>query len=309
MGGKWKCWTNTAYIRTKEHAEPVHQPESGSYVDQATDNVNDGASSIVPKGGRALKNQAQRGFKKFRERGKEGDEASRPGATGSEEAQQGSESALQRTGRETGQAQARQTTKRATAQSPQNTALRFTGNTTQQSTKAAETAGKTIKQSTWGTIKTLQKPVKYTESATKTTIKTSRKASKAAVQTVRASQRAAQAARVSARIATTTAKAVMAAVKAAIAAVKSIVSLIAAGGWVAVVIILIIMLATMLICSPFGAFLNGGGKDMPTLSSAIQAIDNEFDQKIAGIEAQSGPVNKVVFVPAHPDPNKSHVTN
>jgi len=303
-----------AYIRTKEHAEPMHQPESGSYVDQATDSVKESASSIVPKGGRALKDQGQRAFQKFRERGKSDRDAERFNSSGSEGTHRGPESEAQRTGREAAREQAKQGLERKPAESQTTEKIvQARGKTVQQAAKTTARTDKTIKQSARGTVKTLQKSVKSTESAAKTTIKTSQATAKAAVQAAKTSQRAAQAARISARVAAATArntaKAVVAAVKAAIAAVKSIVSLIAAGGWVAVVIILIIMLAAMLICSPFGVFLNGGGNDTPTLSSAIQTINNEFDQKIAGIEAQAGPVDKVVFVPAHPDPNKSHVTN
>jgi hypothetical protein len=260
----------------------VRQTESGSYVDHATDNVKDSVSTSTQKGGHALKNQVQRSFQKFREGGKTDSSVERSDASGSKKAGWNPESTAQRTGLETARAQSKQAAEKATEQTTQNMVIRPAGDTVRQGAKAAETTGTTIKQSTRGTVKTLQRSVKSAENAARASIKTSQAAANTAVKTAKASKLAVQAARANAKIvaatARITARAIVASVKAAIAAIKGIVSLIAAGGWVAVVIILIIMLAAMLICSPFGAFLNGGGDGTPTLSSVIQTIDSEFDQ-------------------------------
>lgn len=121
-----------------------------------------------------------------------------------------------------------------------------TEKTVRQSEKSA--GKKTIKTAEKGAVKTAQKSVKTAEKTAKTTIKTTQQAAKAAQKTaqatVKASQRAAQMAKATAKA---VAAGVKAAVKATIAAVKAIISgtkaliaAIAAGGWIAVVVIIVI---------------------------------------------------------------------
>lgn len=132
---------------------------------------------------------------------------------------------------------------------------------------------------------------------TKTTIKTSaqvaKTSAKAAQSAMKNSQRAAHAARVAAqtavRTAKVTAKAVITSIKAIIAAVKGLISLIAAGGWVAVVIILIICMVAFLVSSPFGLFYSDNKTDTNniTLSSAIEEINGSFAEEIELIKSEN----------------------
>ena len=134
------------------------------------------------------------------------------------------------------------------------------------------------------------------------TVKTSKQTAQASVKTVqatmKASQKAAQtakaAAKATAQTAKVTAKAVVAAVKTTVAAVKGLITLIAAGGWVAVVIILVICMVALLVLSPFGVFYSNDKTDSGnmTITSAIEQINNDFSAEIERIKADN-PHDKV----------------
>lgn len=102
--------------------------------------------------------------------------------------------------------------------------------------KTASRSVKGVKQSAKG-VKTAQRSAKTAQQAAKA-------AQKTAQATAKATLKAAQAARSAAKAAVAGAKA---AVKATIASVKGLAAVIAAGGWVAVVIILLICVAAMII--------------------------------------------------------------
>lgn len=123
--------------------------------------------------------------------------------------------------------------------------------------------------------------------------KTARKSAKAAKQTAEKSKKAAKMSVQSARRAATaiyratvlTAKAAAAAVKAAVAGVKALVAAIIAGGWVAVVIIIVICLIAMIAGSCFGIFFSGDDTgNGVTLQTAVSEIDNEFEARINEIK-------------------------
>ena len=96
-----------------------------------------------------------------------------------------------------------------------------------------------------------------------------------------AAQAARQAAQAAYKAAVVTAKAIAAAVKAAIAGIKALVAAIAAGGWVAVVIIVVICLIALIAGSCFGIFFSGddtgNGLNMQTVISDMNA---EYQAKI-----------------------------
>lgn len=159
--------------------------------------------------------------------------------------------------------------------------------------ETARSAGKkTIKTAEKGTAKAVrgtQKTVKTAERTAKTAIKTSKEvekiAEKSARATAKAAQKAAQAARATAKAAVTAAKAaakaVAAAVKAIIAATKALITAIAAGGWVAVLVIVIIMLVALIACSVFGIFFSGedSGTGL-TMPMVVQEINADYDARL-----------------------------
>lgn len=108
-------------------------------------------------------------------------------------------------------------------------------------TKAVKTASRSMRG-----VKQGAKSIKIAQTVAKRT----RQAAKASVQAIRRAQQVARAAVHTIRAA---AHAIAAAAKATVAAVKGLAAAIAAGGWVVLLIILIVCLAAMLFGSVFGA--------------------------------------------------------
>ena len=154
--------------------------------------------------------------------------------------------------------------------------------------KAVQTATKVTTQTAKGSAKTAKTTVKTTEKAAKTTAKTTKKAAKAAA---KAAQKAAQAAKAAAqatvKFVKVAAKAIVAAVKATVTAVKGIVAAIAAGGWVAVVVILLICMIGLVVGSVFGIFApNPNSENGITIMQTVREANAEYEAKIAEIKSQ-----------------------
>ena len=83
-------------------------------------------------------------------------------------------------------------------------------------------------------------------------------------------------------------KATIAAVKAIIAGVKALVAAIAAGGWIAVVIIIVICLIALIAGSVFGIFFSGedSGNGM-TMQSVVREINAEYDTRLDEIQSST----------------------
>lgn len=120
------------------------------------------------------------------------------------------------------------------------------------------------------------------EDTGKATRKTAKKTAEASAKAAKmAAQAARQAAQAAYKATVVTAKAIAAAVKAAIAGIKALVAAVAAGGWVAVVIIVVICLIALIAGSCFGIFFSGddtgNGLNMQTVISDMNA---EYQAKI-----------------------------
>ena len=169
--------------------------------------------------------------------------------------------------------------------------------TTKQSTKTIKQTAKSTGQATAktakGTIKTAEKGVKTAQQTSKAAIKTAEataKATKAAAQaSAKAAKATAQAAKAAAKAivaaAKVAAKAIAAAAKAIAAAIKGLVAAIAAGGWVAVVIIVVICLIGALIAC-FGIFFSsedtGSAK---TMQMVVQEVNQEYQDQLDSIKS------------------------
>ena len=129
--------------------------------------------------------------------------------------------------------------------------------------RTKNTAAKAVKGKPQKAVKTASRSMKSVKNSTKG-IKTAQQAAKTAQKTAqataKAAQKAAQAAKATAKATIAGVKAAVrvtiAAVKATIAAVKGLIAAIAAGGWVAVVIILLICLIALIVGSCFGFYGN-----------------------------------------------------
>ena len=133
----------------------------------------------------------------------------------------------------------------------------------------------------------IKKTAKTTVKATKKGIKTSKKVAetsvKVAKRTVQATKRAAK---VAVKATKATVKATIAAIKAMIAGTKALISAIAAGGWVAVVVILIICLVGLLCTSMFGIFFSSDKVNKIKMSDCIVELNNDMDRSIKEIETR-----------------------
>ena len=163
--------------------------------------------------------------------------------------------------------------------------LQKTERTIKQTTRTAEQSAKTMERSVKGT----QKAVKTAEQSSKVAIKTAQETAKAAQKSAQAAAKAAEkavqiaraTARAAAAAAKAAAKACVAAVKAIIAAVKELVAAIAAGGWVAVVIIIVIMLVALIVGSCFGIFFSSEDTGSPmTMKSVVQEINMDYQSSL-----------------------------
>lgn len=163
--------------------------------------------------------------------------------------------------------------------------LQKTERTIKQTSRTAEQSAKTLERSVKGT----QKAVKTAEQSSKVAIKTAQETAKAvqksAQAAAKAAEKAVQIARATARAAAAAAKAAakacVAAVKAIIAAVKELVAAIAAGGWVAVVIIIVIMLVALIVGSCFGIFFSSEDTGSPmTMKSVVQEINMDYQSSL-----------------------------
>jgi len=141
-------------------------------------------------------------------------------------------------------------------------------------------------------VKKPTNPIKQTKNTLKTASDAAKKSATEAEKAVRKAQKKAKriekvkkAAQEAAR---RTAQAVKSTVRAAIAAVKGLITFLAAGGWIAVLIILVICLIGMIIGSCFGIFF--GGEDTgtgQTIRTAVQEINQEYMSRIDDIKRNS----------------------
>jgi len=290
-------------------AEQTQDAGHNSPSEYATDKVSSGARTTAGKAAQGLKknpvkkaseniNKAKENFQDAKRHMNEAKNAVKKPAN--EQARKTAENAAKK---------AADKPKREMAKRAQNTARRTANNARQtvgKSMKTVQRSEKTIKQAARGaekTIKTASKTVKGTAKTAQKGVKTAEKTAKVTVktaqQTAKATQRAAQAAAKAAKAAAQASKAAakaaiqaakiaikvtVATVKAIIAATKALISAIAAGGWVAVVIILIICMIGLLVGSVFGIFFSGedsgNGYTMPM---AIAEINTEYADKVKEI--------------------------
>ena len=161
--------------------------------------------------------------------------------------------------------------------------------------RSARSAEKRAVKTANGTVKNSAKAVKTAEQTSKAAVKTAQasakaaqKSAQAAAKTARASAQAARAtAKAAAATAKTIAKAVVTAVKAIGAAVKELVAAIAAGGWVAVIVIVVICLIGLIVASPFGIFFAGNNRDngAVSVSAAVSQVNYDFNSQLETLQS------------------------
>lgn len=114
------------------------------------------------------------------------------------------------------------------------------------------------------------------------TVKAAAKTTPKAVQTVKAAARAA------AQTVRNTARATLSAAKAAIAGTKAVIAAIAAGGWAAVAIILVLCVVGLIASSCFGIFFSGEDSGTgQTMRQVVQEINTDYQSQIDVTKAGS----------------------
>ena len=129
-------------------------------------------------------------------------------------------------------------------------------------------------------VKSQQPIIKASKQSAKDTAKTINKSSQIAKETAKQSAKGAK------KGAKKAAKATKRAIKAMIESTKALVNAIIAGGWVSVVIIILICLVAALCSSFYGIFFSSEtSQSGMNITSVIQQINNEFDDKIDEIKS------------------------
>ena len=283
-----------AFIRSKNTAENLMDDGQVSPSEYAEDKVRYAAEDVVSDTGHAIKRETDKAVDKGREAFSEHRREKKI-----ERQERRADEALHRFSEETQQTQSVY----------QNTARMRRGAQARNTTiKTAEQTEKTIKQTAKSTGKATVKTAETSVKATEKTIKTAEATSKAAVKTAEATAKAAekaaeaaaktaqkmaemarQAAIAAYKAAVAVGKALAAAVKAIIAAVKELIAAIAAGGWVAVVVIVVICLIGLIVESCFGIFFSSEDKNdgSQTMREVVVEINQDYQNQLDSIKADN----------------------
>ena len=275
-----------AYISTKERAENSTYAAENSADEYASDKFERGIDATVHEGIHQLDKAGRKGV----ETTKDNIHKAKDGIDRFKEKR--AKKALEMQSEKVG-GKAAKTTERTARQTGSKAVKTAEKSTTKTIKQSVSSAGKKTIKTVGKSGKTAAKSVKTAERTAKTAIKTTKQAAKAAQKTAqvsaKAAQKAAQAAKATAKAAVAAikvaVKATVAAVKAIIAGVKALVAAIAAGGWVAVVVILVICLVALILGSVFGIFFSGEDSGTgQTMQTAVQEINAEYDNKLLEIK-------------------------
>ena len=286
-----------AYIRTKDKAEHGMYAEEGSPGEYASDRFSAGVDNVAHEAVHQFDKQGRKGVQTTKENiSKVKEKIQKRKAAAEQPKKQAARQAGQSTTRWSGRQAVDTVSEPAKAIRQERGAIK-TLDRSKKGIKTVDRGRKTIKQASStakGTIKTASKSIKTAEKTAKASIKTSQQAAKAAQRTAQATARAARAAAHAARVAARTAvvaakaavKATVAAVKAIIAATKALIAAIAAGGWIAVLVIIVICLIGMIIGSCFGIFFSGEDSGTgQTIQTAVQEINTDYQENLDEIKA------------------------
>ena len=281
-----------AYIRTKDKAEHGMYAEEDSPGEYASDRFSAGVDNVAHEAVHQFDKQGRKGVQTTKENiSKVKEKIQKRKAAAEQPKKQAEKRAARQAGQRAGHQAANRISEPVRTLRQERGAVK-TLDRGKKSIKTVDRGRKTIKQASStakGTVKTASKSIKTAEKTAKASIKTTRQAAKAAQRTAQATARAARAAAHAARAAAraavvaakVAAKATIAAVKAIIAATKALIAAIAAGGWIAVLVIVIICLIGLLIGSCFGIFFSGEDSGSGyTMQNVVQEINDDYQQQI-----------------------------
>lgn len=258
-----------AYVRVKDKAEHSYESAESSPEEYAHDRISALSDSALHEAGHQLDRQGRKAVKETKDNLSKAKEyfkqqkAEQPIRQAREQEKQATRSVGKTSEQATGRIIQRENIPiRTRGQSPLSIrqSARFAGNATVNTPKrGAKETGRSVKTA---------------EMASKTAVKTGQQAVKSAQAAAKTAQKTAQAAKVAAQKAAQaakwTAQATVRAVRAILAGIKALIAALIAGGWIAVVIILIVVLLGCAV-SIFG----GGSRssDYTPVSAEVEAYD------------------------------------
>ena len=276
-------------VSPSEYAEDKLRYAAEDVADRVGHDVSSGTKKAVNKGKEAYReHREEKRIQKNEERVRKYEEELRRSAQTS--------SSQQNAARDT--AKKNVETRRATTRIKRNQTIKTAERTEHTIKQSARSAGKqTVKAGAKGTVKSTEKVVKTAEKTSKAAIKTAeataKATQKAAEATAKAAQKAAEIARQTAilayKAAVAAAKAIAAAIKAIAAAIKELIAAIAAGGWVAVVVIVVICLIGLIVGSCFGIFFSSEDKNdgSQTMREVVVEINQDYQNQLDTIKANN----------------------
>ena len=264
----------SAYVGIKEKAEQGYYADENSATEYTADRISYAADRVKDEGIHQFNKQGQKAVKTTQENiGKAKDKIN--DFKQSRAVKAAEQKAAQNMSEQHGLQIRYGAASRSSATDVSQTAKSQLIKTRQQGQKMIKTtarnAEKAVKASAKGTVKTTEKGIKTAQATSKVAIKTTetsvKTAQAAAKASVKTAQKATQAAKATAKA---TAEATIAAVKAIIAGTKALISALIAGGWITVVIILIVVLLGCAV-SLFGG---GSGSNAYTpVSAEVEAYE------------------------------------
>lgn len=276
-------------VSPSEYAEDKLRYAAEDVADRVGHDVSSGAKKAVNKGKEAYReHREEKRIQKNEERVRKYEEELRRSAQTS--------TPQQNAARDT--AKKNVETRRANTRIKRNQTIKTAERTEHTIKQSARSAGKqTVKAGAKGTVKSTEKAVKTAEKTSKAAIKTAeataKATQKAAEATAKAAQKAAEIARQTAiaayKAAVAAAKAIAAAVKAIIAAIEKLIAAIAAGGWVAVVVVVVICLVALIVGSCFGIFFSSEDKNdgSQTMREVVIEINQDYQSQLDTIKANN----------------------
>lgn len=271
-----------AYAKTKDKVEQGYYVDESSATEYASDKVSYTAERVTEEGVHQFNKQGQKGVQTTKEnivkaKDKIADFKTKRAVKAAEQKQ------AQAASEQVGSAVRRGAESRSAVPDMPVQTIKTKRQTEKTIKQSVRSTGKTVKTAAKGTVKSAEKSVKTAQATSKAAIKTTetsvKTAQAAAKASVKATQRAAQAAKATAKATAEATKAAVratiAAVKAIIAGTKALISAIIAGGWVAVVIILIIVLFGCAV-SLFGG--GGNSNSYTPVSAEVEAYEPLIQQ-------------------------------
>ena len=271
----------SAYVGIKEKAEQGYYADENSATEYTADRISYAADRVKDEGIHQFNKQGQKAVKTTQENiGKAKDKIN--DFKQSRAVKAAEQKAAQNMSEQHGLQIRYGAASRSSATDVSQTAKSQLIKTRQQGQKMIKTtarnAEKAVKATAKGTVKTTEKGIKTAQATSKAAIKTTetsvKTAQAAAKASVKTAQKAAQAAKATAKATAeatkATVRATIAAVKAIIAGTKALISALIAGGWITVVIILIVVLLGCAV-SLFGG---GSGSNAYTpVSAEVEAYE------------------------------------